>query len=290
MVPKFEWLEAFAEFGQDLNFTHAATRLHLSQPALHAQIRKLAEVLDVTLYERRGRRLALTDAGVQALRFAREMRERSKTFVEAVHGHRPTSPVALAAGEGAFLYLLGPAVREFVRRGPVPLRLLTRAGPAAIEAVLRGDAHVAVAVATEVPDGLEGAVLADVRHMAVVPKSHPLAGRSRISVQALAGEALVVPPPGSRLRETLASALASAGHQLEVAVEASGWEPILHFVGLGLGPAVVNGCCRIPRGLVGVPISDLPRVRYQLMTAVGGREDSRVETLRETVWSHRLGS
>lgn len=289
MVPKLEWLEAFAEFGEDLNFTHAATRLHLSQPALHAQIRKLAETLEVTLYERRGRRLVLTQAGVQALRFAREMQERSKTFVETVRGHRPSTPLVLAAGEGAFLYLLGPAIRAFALKGPVPLRLLTRAAGPAMEAVLRGDAHVAVAVATEVPDGLKGSVIADMRHMAVVPKSHPLAGRSRISVQALAGESLVVPPPGSRLRETLASSLASQGHQLRVSVEASGWESILHFVGLGLGPAVVNGCCRVPRGLVGVPITDLPRLRYQLLTAVGGGDDLRVEALRDMVWRHRPG-
>lgn len=288
MTPKLEWLEAFAEFGEDLNFTHAATRLHVSQPALHTQIRKLSESLGVTLYQRRGRRLALTEAGVEALRFARQTRERSRSFVEAIQGRQPTAPVVLAAGEGAFLYLLGPGVRAFARKGRVPLRLMTRAADPAIEAVLRGDAHVAVAVATEVPSGLEAGVLADVRHVAVVPRSHPLAGRRRIALDALAGEALVVPPPGSRLRETLASSLAASGHSLRVAVEASGWEPILHFVGLGLGAAVVNGCCRIPRGLVGIPITDLPRVRYQLLTAVGGREDPRVAALHDTLWQHRL--
>jgi DNA-binding transcriptional LysR family regulator len=50
-----EWLTSFIAFAEELNFTRAAARLHISQPAFHVQIRKLAEALGVTLYERAGR-------------------------------------------------------------------------------------------------------------------------------------------------------------------------------------------------------------------------------------------
>lgn len=63
-------------------------------------------------------------------------------------------PAVLAAGEGAFLYLLGPAIREYRRRGTAPLRLLTRDGPAAVEAVRTGEAHLGVAVAAAASDGV----------------------------------------------------------------------------------------------------------------------------------------
>ncbi len=283
MSPKLDWLEAFAEFAEDLNFTRAAARLHMSQPALHTQVRKLAEALEVSLYERRGRRLLLTDAGVEALRFAREMRSRTHDFIASVRGRAPTSPIVFAAGEGAFLYLLGPAIRGFVRSAVAPLRLLTRAAEPAIEAVRLGDAQLAVAVAAEVPDQLEGVVLAEVPHIAVVPKSHPLAARKRIALAALAGEPLVVPAQGSRLRQTLAVGFGASGHELAVAVEASGWEPMLHFASLGLGPAVVNGCCRVPRSMVGIPISDLPRVRYLLLHARGALADPRLAALHDAI-------
>ncbi|MGH1342221.1 MAG: LysR family transcriptional regulator [Nannocystales bacterium] len=283
MSPKLDWLEGFAEFAEDLNFTRAAARLHMSQPALHTQVRKLAEALEVSLYERRGRRLVLTDAGIEALRFAREMRSRTQDFIASVRGHAPTSPLILAAGEGSFLYLLGPAIRSFVRSAVAPLRLLTRAAEPAIEAVRVGDAQLAVAVAAEVPDQLQGQPLAEFQHVAVVPKTHRLATRTKISLASLAGEALVVPAQGSRLRQTLATGFSASGHELSVAVEASGWEPMLHFASLGLGPAVVNGCCRVPRGMVGVPVSDLPRVRYLLLHAPGALGDSRVAALHATV-------
>lgn len=283
MSPKLDWLEGFAEFAEDLNFTRAAARLHMSQPALHTQVRKLAESLEVSLYERRGRQLVLTDAGVEALRFAREMRSRTRDFVASVHGRAPTTPLVLAAGEGAYLYLLGPAIRSFVRSDSAPLRLLTRAAEPAINAVRLGDAQLAVAVAAEVPDQLEGHTLAEVPHVAVVPKSHRLASRKRISLASLAAEPLVVPPQGSGLRQTLATGFAASGHDLSVAVEASGWEPMLHFASLGLGPAVVNGCCRVPRAMAAIPISDLPRVRYLLLNAKGALTDPRLASLHSAV-------
>ena len=62
-----ESLRAFAVFAEVLNFTHAAERLHVSQPALHARIRRLADTLGVELYRREGRRLLLTHAGEQLL-------------------------------------------------------------------------------------------------------------------------------------------------------------------------------------------------------------------------------
>ncbi|MBI2394058.1 MAG: hypothetical protein HYV09_31090 [Deltaproteobacteria bacterium] len=56
----------------------------------------------------------------------------------------------------------------------------------------------------------------------------------------------------------------------------------LHFVALGLGLAIVNGCCRLPRGLVGRPIVDLASVDYRVVHAKALRPDVRalVETLR----------
>jgi DNA-binding transcriptional LysR family regulator len=69
-----EWVRAFVTFAETLNFTHAATRLHISQPALHVQIRKLGESLQTPLYVRHGRSLTLTDEGRKVLAFGASSR------------------------------------------------------------------------------------------------------------------------------------------------------------------------------------------------------------------------
>ena len=59
----FDRLNTFLMAAEDLNFTQAARRLNLSQPAVSQQIRELEESLGVSLFERRGRGLMLTPAG-----------------------------------------------------------------------------------------------------------------------------------------------------------------------------------------------------------------------------------
>jgi DNA-binding transcriptional LysR family regulator len=56
-------LASFVVFADHLNFTRAAAELHISQPALHVKVRKLAEALGRPLYRRDGRRLVLTADG-----------------------------------------------------------------------------------------------------------------------------------------------------------------------------------------------------------------------------------
>src|SRR5690606_18936406 len=108
-------LASFAVFADHLSFTRAAEELHISQPALHVKVRKLSETLGVPLYTRHGRRLALTPAGERVARFARDLDARVSAFLSDVRGAAPARVPALAAGEGAYLYLLGGVVRPGIR-------------------------------------------------------------------------------------------------------------------------------------------------------------------------------
>ena len=268
-----DWLEAFTVFADHLSFTAAARALHLSQPALHVQIGKLGADLGVPLYVRRGQRLELTADGRRVLVFAREMGERERAFRDVLRGGESLQPVTLAAGEGSFLYLLGPAIRAFTRAARAPLRLLTRDREATLAAVRSGEAHVGVAPIAIMGEG-EGERsspdlivdhLTEVAQVLVVPAAHPLARRRSIKLGDLEGARLIVPPPGRPHRAAITAALLAAGVSWEPAVEASGWEPMLHFVALGVGIAVVNACCRLPRGLVARPVPALPRRTYSLI-------------------------
>ncbi|QFG25636.1 LysR family transcriptional regulator [Actinomadura sp. WMMB 499] len=267
-------LASFAVFADHLNFTRAAEELHVSQPALHVKVQKLAETLGRPLYTRHGRRLALTPAGEAAARFARDLDARVASFLADLHGtaRMPT----LAAGEGAYLYLLGGVVRPGIK-------LINGDRPRTLAAVRTGRADVGVAVLDLLPADLTATVLATYPQVLVMPAGHPLAAVPDLALADLAGTALIVPPPSGPHRVALERALRAADVPWTVAVEAEGWPLMLHFVSLGVGLAVVNGCVTPSPGLVTREIIDLPTVPYHALHLPSRADDPLVTDLLSAV-------
>ena len=256
-------LDAFVAFAEALSFTAAARSLHLSQPALHVKIRKLSEELGVPLYRRAGRTLVLTPEGRRVLAHARDARARDDALIEDLRG-LPARPVVLAAGEGALLHLLGPAIREFRRQGGA-LRVLTRDRAGTVEAVRMGEAQLGVTTLDAPPDDLAADVLARSGLVVAVPRTHRMARRRTLGLGDLAGCDLVLPLPGRPLRDAVARALSARGIDWTSSVEATGWELQLHFASLGLGLAIVNDFCRMPKGLVARPLRGIDPVTYHVI-------------------------
>ena len=259
-----DFLESFGVFARTLNFTHAAKERHLSQPALHKQIRSLSESLGVALYQKVGRNLLLTPAGHRLARLERELGERIGAFEADVLARERSARVGLAAGRGAYLYLLGKAISGFVKSGAeVDLRVEDQKNT--LESLESGRAHLGVTVLPEVPDGYRGELIREVSSHLIVREDHELADRKWIDLRRLGGLPLIIPPHPRPMRVALATVFEQQGLKLSVSLEASGWELMMHFASLGLGAAVVNGCCRPPRGTRAVPIRGLPKNRYYLL-------------------------
>jgi DNA-binding transcriptional LysR family regulator len=266
----YEWLFAFVVFSEHLSFTRAAKQLHLSQPALHVQIKKLSASVGRALYRRDGKTLSLTPEGKQLAAFGREVQQRGTAVLEQLHGEALSGPVVLASGPGAFLYLLGPAIRRFPKQ-KWRLRLLSLPGPDAIQAVRDARAHLCVVATDHPPDDLSSERLVAVGQKVIVPSGHRLARRRTVRAADLDGEKLVVAPTGTPHRAMLDQLL--AGCEWSVAVEATGWELMLHFARYGLGAAVVNDFCAVPHGMVGVTLLGAPTVHYQLIAREGLASD-----------------
>ncbi|MEV0662029.1 LysR family transcriptional regulator [Actinomadura luteofluorescens] len=269
-------LASFAVFADHLNFTRAAEALHISQPALHVKVQKLGDTLGRPLYTRHGRRLALTPAGEQVARFARDLDARMTAFLADVHGTSPSRVPSLAAGEGAYLYLLGGAVRPGIR-------LINGDRARTLAAVRTGRADLGIAVLDVLPADITAVPLASYPQTLLMPDDHPLAARPHLALADLAGASLVVPPPEGPHRITLERALRAAEVPWSLAVEASGWPLMLHFASLGVGLAVVNGCVPPPPGLAAREIVDLPAVPYYALHLPDRADDPLVTDLLTAV-------
>ena len=131
----YDALQAFGVFAEELNFTHAARLLHISQPALHVAYKSSRE-LGLTLYRKEGRNLYLTKDGTTVASFAYNLASRTAAFHAELKGD-PTLPIIFAAGRGAHLYLLGDAVKRFLKTCG-PLELLPASSADALDAVRVG--------------------------------------------------------------------------------------------------------------------------------------------------------
>ena len=72
---RFRRLEYFVAAAEELNFTHAADRLHVTQPPFSKQIHELEGELGIELFEKQGKGVALTPAGKSFLIDARRILE-----------------------------------------------------------------------------------------------------------------------------------------------------------------------------------------------------------------------
>ncbi|GAB1508054.1 LysR family transcriptional regulator [Actinophytocola sp. KF-1] len=277
MVPT-DALAAFAVFADHMNFTRAAADLHISQPALHVKITKLAATVGRPLYRRTGRTLTLTPEGEAVARFARDLDKRMSAFLDEVRATEQVRPLTLAAGEGAYLYLLGDAVRTFR-----PLKLVNCDSTRMLAAVRTGRADLGVGVLESIPDDVTAVLLASYPQTLVLPAAHPLAEHAELTVGDLHGLSLVLPPANRPHRKTVERALRSAEVEWTLAIEAEGWPLTLHFVSLGVGLSIVNGCVRPPAGFTSRPITDLPRVPYYAAHLPARTDDARLAALLAAV-------
>ncbi len=165
-------------------------------------------------------------------------------------------------------------------------KLLTLDRDGALDAVRAGRAQLGVAPLETIAPDICATALTTVGQVLVVPKGHPLARKRTLKLRDLEGARLVVPPAGRPHREMLARMLQAAGVDWQVAVEAGGWELMLQFVKTGIGLGVVNAYCNIPKGLVALPLPELPGLRFHVFHLQGQLVEGELARLKKLVIDH----
>jgi DNA-binding transcriptional LysR family regulator len=187
----------FVAVAEELHFRRAAERLHLAQPALSQQVRKLEIELGVDLFHRTKRGVSMTTAGAafldEARRLLRHADEAARTARNAQTG--TAGRLRLGHVSDAIPPQLPRAIALFAVSNP-GIEIVPEAAPArrAIEDVRNGRLDLAVVGLPAQVDGLNVTPFAVERMVAAVPDRHALSGHAEIPLQALATTPLVLLP------------------------------------------------------------------------------------------------
>jgi len=229
---------------RNLNLTEAAKALHTSQPGVSKAIIELEEELGVEIFARHGKRLKrITEPGQHVLRSI-EMIMREVGNLKRIgeqFSAQDSGTLSIATTHTQARYVLPVPVAKLREAYPKVNISLHQGSPEQVARMVI-DEVAEIGIATEaLPDQRELVTLPcyEWQHMLVLPPSHPLARKERISLEDLAPEPLITYHPAFTGRTRIDSAFAQRKLQPRIALEAIDSDVIKTYVSLGLGIGIV---------------------------------------------------
>ncbi|MGW6487629.1 LysR family transcriptional regulator [Streptomyces sp. NPDC055056] len=212
-------LTVFVAVAEEESFTRAAARLLVAQPAVSQQIRSLERELGEKLFERTSRRVRLTEAGRVLLPLAAKTLAAASEVTSEFTARSAllTGTLSLGTVDGVEHTCLPDLLGEFHRLHPgVAVDLVDGRSAELISRVAQGglDAAVVALPQSGLPQRMRSAALLDDELTAVVRADSPLASRSNMPVELLAGKTIITYGVDSGLRALLNTAFEEAGISL----------------------------------------------------------------------------
>ena len=260
-------LNAFVAVADTGSFSMASDQLYLTQPAISKRISALESELDVSLFDRIGRKVTLTEAGQALLSRARtilQQVEDSKRAIQNLSGH-VAGKLSIGTSHHIGLHRLPPVLRSFTQDYPdVELDLHFMDSEEACHAIEHGELELGIVTlplqpakvlkTLEVwPDPLD----------IVVNQSHPLASIKKVTPEVLSEYSAVLPTLGTYTRQIFEQTMQSHHLKLKVGLSTNYLETIKMMVSVGLGWSI------LPRTMVNQELKTLKINEFKLQRKLG---------------------
>ncbi len=235
-------LRTFVAVARHLSFHRAAGEVFAAQSTVSARIAALEDELGVRLFERLGRRVALTTAGERLRDFAvklLELEDEARAFVAGESESRGSLTVRVP--ESLCAWRLGGIIRSFRERFPQVRLRFTACTLEGLDKDLRqGVTDLAFLMADSVRAGdLVVEALGVEPLVLVAAPGHRLAARKAVGPQDLQGETLVLSAADCSYRKMFEHLLAEAGVQVAAGVEFSSASALRGCIMNGLGVSIL---------------------------------------------------
>lgn len=238
---EFRHLTTFRHVARSLSFTRSAQSLHYVQSNVSAHIRALENELGVMLFDRVGKRVALTAAGERLLPYTdRIVMLLEETRAAVVSDEEPGGTLTVAAPETLCTYRLPAVIRAFRQRAPrVRVMVSALTTDELARAIEQGDADIGFQLCQpERVRTFTGDALLDEPLVLVAAPDHRLAHAPRVDSTDLVNETFLLTGSGCAYRTLLQRRLSDSGLD-PVTLEFTSVEAIKQCVAVGVGVAML---------------------------------------------------
>ncbi len=236
-------LRLFAAVVDHGGFTKAADALHLSQPAISKSLTELEKQLDVSLLDRGGKTIKLTDAGRALYSRARELFGVERAAEQEVRELRGLERGVLRVGASTTIatYMLPPILGHFHAMHPgVRIQTTSANTRSVLKLLLEFRVDVALVEGPVTHPRVDVRTWMNDELVVIAPPAHQLLDRDVVRPAMLASQTFLVREPGSGTRTVARNALRQHGVRLRHTMRLGGTEAIKQGVAAGLGLAIVS--------------------------------------------------
>lgn len=241
---KLDALHVFLLVAEYEHVTRAAEELALTQPAVTRIIHGLEQEAGLPLFERQGRRIALTNAGRIVQAYARRIIALERELEESLASMRDVEAgeVTISASKTTGVYLLPPIIARFRKLHPrISLNLWIHNSHGVTEQVLdwRADIGLVEGDITALPPELAVEVITSDELVLVIAPKHHWSAFSTVTPEMLGESELILREQGSGTREVIERALQQQGVQVSPLLTVPENETIKQLVMRGTGAAIL---------------------------------------------------
>lgn len=239
-------LKAFIFAAEMLSFSEASKRLHLTQPTISHHIKTLETELGVSLFDRKGNKLFLTEAGKMLVPWARKLIRQSyeiKDMMSSVD-HEAIGQLDIACSTASGKYVLPYLAARFRERFPgVYIKILPCAPTSLIPRLLENQAHLGLISSEMMDNSMESQTLYVDTIQLITATNHPWASRKMISAPEILEEPIIMREENSGTRKAIMAELLKSDishDDLNIFLELGNAEGIIEVVAAGYGISFVS--------------------------------------------------
>lgn len=242
IIVDIKQLYYFVTVSDQLSYSKAAQKLHISQPSLSNAIKNLEQEVGSPLLERNTRKMELTDAGKIFYKKAISLLSQMDMLKKEMEEVKLTGSGELIVGIiESVKHWIPKVIREYQGRYPsINIKLIEVLGGKAVKESLRKyHTHLLITNQYVHEEDIESIPLYDERLVLVLHKDHPLAHKETVSLHELESEPFIISTEGFQTREDIVTAFSIEQVTPNIKFEIERFETALTLVRENLGVTII---------------------------------------------------